>query len=99
MTGGAPVKVDKPTLAGALETVLDVRSLTGTVLDDVRFSARAGEILGLAGLTGSGREEILPLLFGALPGEGGVTVGETVVDLAAADPGAAMKAGLALVPG
>ncbi len=98
MTGGAPVKVDKPARTSRLGTVLDVRSLTGTVVDDVSFSARAGEVLGLAGLTGSGREEILQLLFGALPGDGEVTAGDAVLDLAAADPRATMKAGLALVP-
>ena len=36
----------------------------GTVVDNVDLEARRGEVVGIAGLTGSGREEILPLIFG-----------------------------------
>jgi ribose transport system ATP-binding protein len=98
MTGGAPVKVDKPARAAGLDTVLDVRSLAGKVVDDASFSARAGEVLGVAGLTGSGREELLQLLFGAQPGSGQMTVGGHTLALSDIDPRAAMKAGVALVP-
>jgi ribose transport system ATP-binding protein len=98
MTGGAPVKVDKPERAPALGTVLEVRELSGAVLDDIGFTARAGEVLGLAGLTGSGREEILQLLFGARQGQGELRVGDAHLDLAAVEPRAAIRAGLALVP-
>lgn len=45
---------------------LTVSGLTRTgVLDDVSFEVRAGEILGLAGLIGSGRTEIARCIFGA----------------------------------
>jgi ribose transport system ATP-binding protein len=44
---------------------LSVSNLVGFRLDDVGFSVRVGEVLGIAGLTGSGREE----LGGALVGE------------------------------
>ena len=58
----------------AQEPVLEVRGLgrTGTVrdaaaivLDDVTFSLRPGEIVGLAGLVGSGRTELARAIFGA----------------------------------
>ncbi len=58
----------------APEPVLEVRGLgrTGTgqdpyaiVLEDVSFSLRPGEIVGLAGLVGSGRTEIARAIFGA----------------------------------
>lgn len=48
------------------ETVLQVRGLTGayTHLTDVSFHLRRGEILGIAGLDGSGRTEVLETMFG-----------------------------------
>jgi rhamnose transport system ATP-binding protein len=46
--------------------VLEARGLTrGRVIDDVSLSVRAGEIVGLAGLVGSGRTEVARALFGA----------------------------------
>ena len=45
---------------------LSVSHLTRTgILDDVSFDIRQGEILGLAGLIGSGRSEIARCIFGA----------------------------------
>ena len=47
------------------EVLLDVRGLSRRgVLHDVSFSVRAGEIVGLAGLVGSGRTEVARALFG-----------------------------------
>lgn len=48
------------------EVALEVEHLTGQYnqLKDVSFTARKGEILGLAGLDGSGRTEVLESLFG-----------------------------------
>jgi ribose transport system ATP-binding protein len=79
----------------AREPVLEVRSLCGTVVDGVDLTAYSGEVLGLAGLTGSGREQILRLLFGALP-----RTGEVLVDGKPAPPrpAAAVASGMALVP-
>ncbi len=37
----------------------------GTALDGVSFTVRAGELLGIAGLVGSGRTELLRTIFGA----------------------------------
>jgi ribose transport system ATP-binding protein len=48
------------------DTVLEVRDLRGRFVDGVSFQLRRGEILGLAGLAGSGREEIPYALAGAL---------------------------------
>ena len=41
------------------------------ILDDVSFNLRAGEILGLSGLVGSGRSELINALFGVVPKKNG----------------------------
>lgn len=49
------------------EVVMQVRNLTGMyppTVEDVSFDLRKGEILGIAGLVGSRRTELLELLFG-----------------------------------
>jgi ribose transport system ATP-binding protein len=58
-------------------TVLEVRGLCGRVKpQDVDLTLRAGEVLGLFGLVGSGRTELLRALFGLDP----VTAGEVLLD-------------------
>lgn len=56
----------------ASETILEVENLVvpGTPVS-VSFSARKGEILGFAGLVGSGRTELMQTLFGVTPALGG----------------------------
>ena len=56
-----PPKTNKPG-----EVYLEVEHLTGLYnnLRDVSFTARRGEIVGLAGLDGSGRTETLQTMFG-----------------------------------
>ena len=55
--------------------LLDVKGLcSGSVLKEVSFSIRAGEILAVAGLSGSGKTELGKALFGELPIDGGSIV-------------------------
>ena len=78
--------------------VLEVAGLSlNKVFADVTFSVAAGEIVGLAGLVGSGRSEILESVYGARkPSSGTVTVdGQR---LRAGSVGAAVKAGIGLAP-
>ena len=75
---------------------LTARALSGRVIRDLEFSLRAGEILGVAGITGSGREELAGLLFGASHRAGHVHVGGHEVP--AQRPDLAVSAGLGFVP-
>lgn len=60
---------------GSADTILQVENLGRSgEFTDVSFSVRAGEIVGLAGLVGSGRSEILETVYGARrPATGSVT--------------------------
>ncbi|QDV34720.1 sugar ABC transporter ATP-binding protein [Tautonia plasticadhaerens] len=54
------------------EVVLGVEGLSRSgVVEEIRFSLRRGEILGLAGLMGSGRTELARILFGLDPADRG----------------------------
>jgi len=76
---------------------LAVRGPQGdTALDDISFDVHAGEVVGLGGLMGSGRSELLMHLFGAWGTRlrGGVELGGTPLS---GSPGDALRRGLALV--
>lgn len=51
--------------------ILEVRSLGSGPIRDVSFSAGAGDVVGIAGLTGSGRETLLSAVFGRVEREAG----------------------------
>ncbi|WP_301098550.1 ribose ABC transporter ATP-binding protein RbsA [Otariodibacter sp.] len=55
---------------------LEVKNLTGSGVKNVSFSLRQGEILGVSGLMGAGRTELMKVLYGALP----MTSGEIYLD-------------------
>jgi D-xylose transport system ATP-binding protein len=67
-------------------------------VDNVSFSLRKGEILGIAGLVGAGRTELVSALFGVYPGrcEAEVWLNGKLID--SGTPLKAIRAGLALVP-
>lgn len=65
--------------------------------EDVSFEVRAGEILGITGLVGSGRSEVLHTVFGSLRRDGGVTL-VNGQEFRPRSPRDAVRAGVALVP-
>ncbi|MCZ2811618.1 sugar ABC transporter ATP-binding protein [Modestobacter sp. VKM Ac-2979] len=82
----------------AEEPVLQVQdlSLAGT-FSDVSFAVRPGEVLGLAGLVGSGRSEILETVYGARRATTG-TVQVAGRRLRSGNVAAAVDAGVGLAP-
>lgn len=78
---------------------LDVKGFrSGTKVRDVSFRAYRGERLGIAGLVGSGRTELLRLIFGAdHPESGSVAMGNDDTRFTFRTPSAAVRAGLAMV--
>jgi rhamnose transport system ATP-binding protein len=79
------------------EVVIAVEGLSrGTMFENVSFTVRSGEILGLGGLVGSGRTEIARVLFGIdQPTAGRILLNGQPVSFAT--PKDAMKAGIAYV--
>jgi ribose transport system ATP-binding protein len=92
--GPAPVAGATPDEAGPL---LEVRDLVAGPLHGVSLTLRPGEVLGVAGILGSGRTSLLRVLFGELPS----AAGELVLDgepFQPRRPAEAMARGVALVP-
>jgi ribose transport system ATP-binding protein len=79
------------------EVVLAVRNLSAGPVHDVSFDLHRGEVLGIAGLLGSGRTELLRAVFGAERVKGG-TVELYGKPVSFRSIGAAMRAGVAYVP-
>ncbi len=80
------------------EPVLEARALRRAPQTlDVSLTVRSGEIVGLAGLVGSGRSELAQVLFGITPATSGeIRIGGEPVKIAA--PADARAAGIAYVP-
>lgn len=97
LPGPGPGHGTEPGATGGVGAALSVRSLRGPGITGVTFRARPGEIVGFAGITGSGRESLLGMVFGAVPRLGGaVEAGGR--SLPPYDPRAAIAAGLAYLP-
>jgi ribose transport system ATP-binding protein len=83
--------VDRPIL-------LEVANLSrAKEFADISFNVRAGEIVGIAGLVGSGRSELLETVFGARTADGG-SVFMNGREVPAGSVGAAVKAGMGMAP-
>lgn len=79
------------------QTILEVNGLSGGRFEDVSFSLRAGEILGVSGLVGAGRSEMARALMGIDRASGGsVTLREKPIEIGSVR--AMMRRGFAYVP-
>jgi ABC-type sugar transport system ATPase subunit len=88
---------DLPEVQPGATVVLDVRDLQRPPrVRGVSFSVRAGEIVGIAGLVGAGRTEILRAIAGAdIPERGTVAIDGRVVKIVS--PASAIEAGIAFI--
>lgn len=77
--------------------LMSVKGLQASRVHDVSFDLHPGEVLGVAGLPGSGAEEVLNLLFGRTRFEKGEVLLEGA-PLTLRSPADAIRAGIALVP-
>jgi ribose transport system ATP-binding protein len=86
-----------PAAASAGAVALELRGVAAGPLSDVDLTVRRGEIVGIAGLLGSGRSSLLHAIFGDHPPRAGTMLldGEP---LRSARPADAIRAGIGLVP-
>ena len=88
-----------PPLAAASTPSMTATGVHGQEIEELAFTLRPGEVLGLTGLVGSGFDEVIRILGGA-----GVTCGGEAtlhgrrLDLGTLSPATAHKAGISLVP-
>ena len=79
------------------EVLLEVGHLATDKIKDISFKLHRGEILGLAGLVGAGRTEVMRAIFGADK----IKSGEIFIKgkkVSIKSPGKAIKAGIAMIP-
>lgn len=79
-------------------SVYDKKDSNKKIVDNVSFSLREGEILGIAGLIGAGRTELVSSIFGSYPGrrEGEIYLEGKKIDIK--NPDQALDHGIAMVP-
>lgn len=100
MTGLVPQPSRENRPEARSETILEASGLTvGNRVNQVSFALRRGEIVGIAGLAGSGHSEVIRALFGA---DGPPTEGEITFDGAtylSPSPRESIKRGIGMVTG
>ena len=97
MVGGEIIRTEPVPFAAGAPVVLQVNGLTADGLGPLDLEVRAGEIVGVAGLMGSGRSRLIHTVAGAQPATGG----DMAVDgmrYAPRSPGDGTAAGLVLIP-
>lgn len=81
------------------EKPIKIAGLAGGNLDELSLTVGAGEIVGFAGLIGSGAEDIPYLLFGAQPATAGtLEIGGETLSIPDLTPSEAVRRHMALIP-
>ena len=97
MVGREMTEIFPKTECEISETILEVEHLKlKGCFDDISFSLKKGEILGLAGLMGAGRTEIVETLFGIRKKEKG-RIYKNGCEIQIKNPADAIRNGLAIV--
>ena len=78
-------------------TLLSVRKVSGNGVRDISFDVKSGEIVGLGGLIGAGRTELVQMLFGYRKKVSGA-IYLRGIDVDIPTPRAAIDRGIALMP-
>jgi ribose transport system ATP-binding protein len=91
-TTPGPARPERP-------VVVSVRGLRSELLRDLSFDLNEGEVVGVAGLAGSGREEIPYALIGAVPSTVGALEVQGKPVAGPLTPRSAKQAGIMLAPG
>ncbi|WP_461205291.1 sugar ABC transporter ATP-binding protein [Clostridium sp. DL1XJH146] len=73
--GESNIEIGKPREEGAIR----VENLSSYDFHDISFSVKKGEILGIAGLMGAGRTEVIEAIFGITKSTGNIYLGDKLV--------------------
>jgi len=98
MVGDAPAALDEGRPAARARELFRVEGFTNAgKFEDISFEVHAGEVLGLAGLVGAGRTELVEAIFGFGPCDRGALYLDGK-QIRVRSPFDAVRCGLALVP-
>lgn len=97
IAGSGALHGDRRQDVSATTDMFTVRHLRDKSLNDINFDAGSGEILGIAGVVGSGMEQLNGTIFGAASRQSGAVMLEGQI-VRSDDPTASIDAGIAYVP-
>lgn len=99
MFGETKIRRRPADIVASDEVVMEVRNLSRKgKFSDVSFNLHKGEVLGIAGMLGAGRTELLKSIFGADPKDGGEVIVKGTKAKRRSTPISMKKMGLGLTP-
>ncbi|MEQ5870688.1 sugar ABC transporter ATP-binding protein [Sagittula sp. NFXS13] len=100
IVGRAIAPYERAPRTASEDVVARIEGLSGGRLAGFDATLHRGEVVGVTGLIGSGFAEVPYLLFGAMAGQGRLSLGDqTPVEIKRHSPDRAIRAGLGLIPG